>query len=66
MKIFKKILGIAILVFIYCVLWLFITAGAVVKGASLGYAILIMPIATVIALLIIGGVMLAVDFIMGD
>lgn len=66
MKIFKKVVGIAILALIYCFFWLVITAGAVCQGTPLGYAILITPIATVAALLLIGGVMLAVDFIMGD
>lgn len=66
MKIFKKVVGIAILALIYCFFWLVITAGAVSQGKPLGYAILIMPIATVVALLVIGGVTVAVDFIMGD
>lgn len=66
MKIFKKLAGIAILAFLYCVLWLIITAGAVVQGISLVYAMFILPIATVITFLIIGGIMLAVDFLMGD
>lgn len=66
MKIFKKVVGIAILILIYCFFWLVITAGAVCQGIPLGYAILITPIATVVALLLIGGVTVAVDFIMGD
>lgn len=66
MKIFKKVVGIAILALIYCFFWLVITAGIVYQEIPLRYAILVAPIATVVALLLVGGVTVAVDFIMGD
>lgn len=65
MKIFKKVVGIAVLALIYCFFWLVVTAGVVCQGIPLGYAILITPIGTVVALLLIGGVMIAVDLIVG-
>lgn len=66
MKIFKKVVGIAILALIYCFFWLFITAGAVCQGIPLRYAILLLPIITVVAILLIEGIAIAVDFIMED
>lgn len=66
MKIFKKVVGIAILALIYCFFWLVITAGAVSQGIPLRYAILLLPIITVVAILLIEGIAVAVDFIMED
>lgn len=62
----KQVLGIFLLTLLYCFFWFIMTVGFMTKGISLIYALLIFPIATIVAFIIIGVVIIAVDLIIGD